>query len=400
MNAADDFEALLKQFEREHAGGAKGAPQVGDKVRGTVVSIGEDQVFIDLGGKTEGALSTEGLRDADGNLTVALGDSLEALVTSKDETTGTLLLGSQHGHHLHGAAELEHAFHNRIPVEGQVKGVIKGGVEVQIAGQRAFCPASQIDIRYVEDLQEFVGQRLSFRITKFEGGRRTNLVVSRRTLLEAEQQVQAAETRARLEVGAVLSGTVTTIKDYGAFVDLGGVEGMVHISELAFGHVKHPSEVLSVGQAVEVSVLRIDRTDNPKQPEKIALSVRALARDPWQDAAARFPAGARVKGTVTRLQPFGAFVEIEPGIEGLIHVSELGAGRRVSHPGEVVSAGQGIEASVLSVDTEKRRLSLTLDTAKQTEAIAEAKTFADYGKPKDSFGTFGDLLRESLKNKK
>ena len=400
MNDAEDFEALLKQFEREHVGATKGAPQVGDKVRGTVISIGDDQVFIDLGGKTEGALSTEGLRDADGNLTVALGDSLEALVTSRDETTGTLLLGSQHGHHLHGAAELEHAFHNRIPVEGQVTGVIKGGVEVQIAGQRAFCPASQIDIRYVEDLQEFAGQRLSFRITKFEGGRRTNLVVSRRALLEAEQQVQAAETRARLEVGAVLSGTVTAIKDYGAFVDIGGVEGMVHISELAFGHIKHPSEVLSVGQSVEVSVLRIDRTDNPKQPEKIALSIRALARDPWQDAAVRFPAGARVKGIVTRLQPFGAFVEIEPGIEGLIHVSELGAGRRVSHPGEVVGAGQEIEASVLSVDMEKRRLSLTLDAAKQTEAIVEAKTFADYGKPKEGFGTFGDLLRESLKHKK
>jgi len=400
MNDTEDFEALLKQYESENAAAGQREPQLGDKIRGTVISVTEEQLFIDLGGKSEGVMATDELRNPDGTLSAAVGDPIEAIVTGKDATTGTLLLGQQHARHLHGAAELEQAFRNQAAVEGHVSGVTKGGLEVQIAGQRAFCPASQIDLRFVENLEEFVGQRLAFRITKFEGGRRVNLVVSRRALLEAEQQMQAAETRAQLEVGAVLSGTVTAIKDYGAFVDLGGIEGMVHISEIALGRIKHPSEVLSVGQPVEVSVLRIDRTDNPKQPEKIALSIRALARDPWKDAAERYSAGARVKGKVTRLQPFGAFVEIEPGLEGLIHISELGAGRRISHPQEVITSGQDVEATVLAVDTTKRRLSLTLDPSKQTDAAAEAKPYSEYGKPKEGFGTLGDLLRESLKSKK
>ncbi|MEA3276729.1 MAG: 30S ribosomal protein S1 [Pseudomonadota bacterium] len=400
MKDSDNFEALLKQFEQEGAGSAKHQPKVGDRVRGEVVSISPEQVFIDLGGKSEGVMESEGLTDADGNLTISIGDTLEATVTSVDEETGTLLLGSQHGRHLHGIAELEHAFQHQIPVEGQVTGVTKGGVEVQIAGQRAFCPASQLDLKYIEDMGTFVGQRHAFRITKFEGGRHTNLVVSRRALLEEEQRALAAETRARLEVGAVLPGTVTSLKDYGAFVDLGGVEGMVHISELAFGHVKHPSELLGVGQQVEVAVLRIEATDNPKHPEKIALSIRALAKDPWQDADQRFAVGTRVKGTVTRLQTFGAFVELEPGLEGLVHISELGAGRRISHPQEIVSAGDQVEATVLSVDREKRRIGLSLDTAKVAEATAEAKAYTDYQKPKEGFGTLGDLLRESMNKKK
>ena len=398
MNETSDFEALLKEFEQTHAP-AKKAPKVGDRVRGTVVSISGDTVFVDLGGKTEGTLEAAGLRDAEGELKVKVGDPVEALVTGRDETTGNLLLGSQHGRHLHGAAELERALENQLPVEGVVTGVTKGGVEVQIAGQRAFCPASQVDLRFIEDLATLVGQRLSFRITKYEGGRHTNLVVSRRALLEEEQQAKAAEVRARLEVGAVLTGTVSSLQDYGAFIDLGGVEGMVHISELAFGRVKHPSEVLRVGQPVEVAVLRIERTDNPKRPEKIALSIRALAPDPWRDAADRYPAGSRVQGTVTRIQPFGAFVEIEPGLEGLIHVSELGAGRRVTHPQEVLSPGETVEASVVSVDPEKRRIGLSLAAERLAEAEAPAKTAADYGKPPEGLGTFGDLLRETLRKK-
>jgi small subunit ribosomal protein S1 len=399
MKETEDFAALLQELERQQGGKTRRPPQTGERVRGTVVAIHDDQVLVDLGGKTEGVMEASALIDADGHLRVAIGDPIEASVSGRDEATGTLRLGSQHSRSLHGLAEIEDAYRNQLPVEGQVTGVTKGGVEVQIAGQRAFCPASQVDIRYLEDLQELVGQRLSFRITKFEGGRHTNLVVSRRALLEAEQQERAVQTRARLEVGAVLPGTVTALKDYGAFVDLGGVEGMVHVSELAFGRTQHPSELLSVGQTVEVSVLRIEASSNPRQPEKIALSIRALTRDPWADAAERFPIGARVKGSVTRLQPFGAFVEIEPGLEGLIHVSELGAGRRVSHPHEVLSIGQEVETAVLGVDPEKRRISLSLDTTKQTEAV-ESRRIEDYGKPKQGFGTLGDLLSESLKARK
>lgn len=395
MNDSNDFAALLAEFDQTHPGTADKAAKPGDQVKGRVVAINEDQVFIDLGGKAEGVMDAASLRDAEGQLSVAVGDEVTATVAGVEED-GSLRLGNQQSRHLHGAAELEQAYRQQVPVQGRVTGVIKGGVEVQVAGQRAFCPASQVDTRFVEDLNEFVGQHLDFRITKFEGGRHLNLVVSRRLVLEEEQRARAEALRANLKEGAVLTGTVTSLQDYGAFVDLGGLEGMIHISELAFHRVKHPSEILSVGQPLEVSVLRIDKTDNPKRPEKIALSIRALARDPWAEAAQKFPVGSRVQGQVTRLQPFGAFVELTPGIEGLIHVSELGTGKRVTHPQEVLSPGQAIEASVLAVDLDKRRISLTLDEAKAAEAKPDLEALAA-AKPADSgMGSFGALLKRRL----
>jgi small subunit ribosomal protein S1 len=191
------------------------------------------------------------------------------------------------------------------------------------------------------------------------------------------------------------------MKEYGAFVDIGGLEGMIHISQLAFGHVKHPSEVLSVGQPVEVSVLRIEPPSGPKSREKIALSIRALARDPWQEAADNFPVGQRVGGTVSRLQPFGAFVELAPGIDGLVHISELGAGRRVNHPSEVLNVGDLVEATVLGVDSERRRISLSLDETKGAEAGFQAAGVMPGAPaaeaPEKTLGSFGALLQESLK---
>ena len=401
MKDENDFAALLNQFERNTAAAASGGdePQEGAKVRGKLVSIGHDLAFVAFGGKSEGTIEVKELLDAEGNLSVRVGDAIDAFVTSKDERDGTLLL-SRHGRRMHGAAELEHAFLHHSPVEGLVTGLTKGGVEVQIAGVRAFCPASQLDIRYVEDLEAFIGQRLEFRITSYQGGRHVNLVLSRRALLQQEQEIIAEQTRARLEEGAVLPGTVTALKDYGAFVDLGGVEGMVHISEIAFGQVEHPSDLLSVGQQVEVAVLRVEKTDDPRHPEKVSLSIRALAEDPWTDAAQRFAVGARVEGKVTRLQPFGAFVELVPGVDGLVHISELGAGRRVGHPREVLNIGDEVEATVLSVDGDKRRIALSLSGDKQTQKPAQDSEGDTYrNKPTPSFGTLGDLLKESLKKK-
>jgi small subunit ribosomal protein S1 len=398
MTEHTDFATLLGEFERAHQGTPRPDLKVGDKVRGKIVSVTRELAFVSLGFKSEGIIEITALTDADGKLTVGAGDTIEAVITAKDEQNGTLLLGGTGGSHLHGSAEIENAYANRLPVEGLVTGTTKGGVEVQIAGMRAFCPASQMDLHYVEDMEAFVGQHLGFRITRYEGGRRSNLVVSRRALLEEEQQALAAQTRASLEVGAVLAGTVTSVKDYGAFVDLGGIEGMVHISELAFGHVKHPNEVLSVGQQVEVAVLRIEKTDNPRHPETIALSIRALADDPWRDLEQRYAVGTRVKGKVTRLQPFGAFVELEPGIDGLAHVSELGAGRRIGHPQEVLGVGDEVEATVLSLDKDKRRIGLSLDARRLAEAEETAAAAAYHERepaPRD-VGTFGELLRESL----
>lgn len=399
MQENQDFAALLGEYERDHQGKSQLDPKVGEKVRGKILSITREHAFVALGGKSEGTMDLQALTDADGKLTVNVGDSIEAVVVEKDEQSGTLVLGSEGGSHLHGSAELENAFRNRLPVEGRVTGVIKGGVEVQIAGTRGFCPASQLDLRYVEDMESFVDQHLSFRITRYEAGRHTNLVVSRRALLEEERQVLAEQTRARLEVGAVLPGTVTTLKEYGAFVDLGGVEGMIHISELAFGQVTHPQDVLSTGQQVEVAVLRIEKTDNPKHPEKIALSIRALAKDPWDDVDRRFAVGTRVRGTVSRLQSFGAFIELEPGVDGLVHISELGADRRIGHPQEILSAGDKVEATILSVETDKRRIGLSLDASRlaQAEESARADAYREARPtPEKSLGTFGELLKDSM----
>ena len=414
MSSTESFEDLLKQLDQSRPA-KQGEPKVGDMVRGTIVSIGEDVAFIDLGGKTEGRMEVAALRNPEGEITAAVGDVVEAAVTGKDADSGYLILGSQHGHKYHGLEEVRHAYSQGLPVSGQVTGAVKGGVEVLIGGLRAFCPGSQIDIRFVEDLSEFVGQKLDFRVTKIEGGRRPNLVVSRRAILEDEQRLRADQTRASLKEGAVLPGIVTTLKDYGAFVDIGGIEGMIHISELAFGHIKHPSEVLHAGQAVEVAVLRIDPATDGKGRAKIALSIRALSRDPWADAVESFPVGAQVRGTVSRLQPFGAFIELAAGLDGLVHISELGAGRRINHPSEVLNIGDSVEATVLGVDLERRRISLTLDASKQGEGVPDVRDYAPPGKsqargaagakpaepaPEPSMGSFGALLQESMNKRR
>ena len=401
MTGNEDFASLFGEFEKKQGMKSKKEPGTGDKVTGTVVSIQGDDIFIDLGSKTEGIVERGELTDDEGNLTVEVGDSIEIVVSGKDESSGTLMLGSRHARRMHGIDELRQAFNDQQPVEGRVTGTIKGGLEVEMSSFRAFCPASQIDINYVEDLEAFIGERLAFLITKVEGGRHPNLVVSRRALLEEEQQAQATETRAHLEVGAVMQGKVSSLKEFGAFIDLGGVEGMIHISELAFGRVEHPQDILSVGQQVEVSVLKIEKTDNSRHPERIALSIRALERDPWQDVLTDYPVGTRVQGTVSRVQPFGAFIELAPGIDGLAHISELAAGRRINHPQEVVSVGDQVQARVLSVDMEKHRIGLSLDIKHKGEESARPEVNeADYVKPKWSPGTFGDLLKESRKKQK
>jgi len=401
MTGNEDFASLFGEFEKKQGMTSKKEPSTGDKVTGTVVSIQGDDIFIDLGSKTEGIVEREELTDDDGNLTVEVGDSIEIVVSGKDESSGTLMLGSRHARRMHGIDELRQAFNDQRPVEGRVTGTIKGGLEVEMSNLRAFCPASQIDINYVEDLEAFIGERLAFLITKVEGGRHPNLVVSRRALLEEEQQARATEIRAHLEVGAVMQGKVSSLKEFGAFIDLGGVEGMVHISELAFGRVEHPQDILSVGQQVEVSVLRIEKTDNPRHPERIALSIRALERDPWRDVLTDYPVGTQVQGTVSRVEPFGAFIELAPGIDGLAHISELEAGRRINHPEEVVSVGDQVQARVISVDMEKHRIGLSLNKKHGGEESAVPEdNVADYAKPKWSPGTLGDLLKDSRKKQK
>lgn len=393
----EDFASMFAEYERQQGGPhkARRGPREGEMVKGRIVSIGAETVFVDLGGKAEGTLDLLDVRDAEGHITVKVGDEIEARVVRTEEGSAVLRRVLGKGKEAH--AELLGAFQMQIPVEGVVSAVNKGGVEVQIAGARAFCPISQLDLRHVEDASGYVGQRHQFRITKYEsaGRGRENIVVSRRALLEEEQAARAAETRAKLVVGAVLPGKVSTIKDYGAFIDLGGVEGMLHVSELGFSRVSHPRDVLAVGQPVEVQIIRIEKSDepnNPKKHDKISLSLKSLEKDPWGDAKERFPEGAKVPGKVLRVESFGAFVELAPGVEGLVHVSEMAAEKKsMKDARQMVKPGQSATVTVLGVDVEKRRISLSM-VAKDVEAAEEIPMAAGRA-PVKSFGTLGDLLK-------
>ena len=381
----EDFASMLAELEGTKS--KKKKVKTGDIVSGKVISIGQTSVFVDVGGKAEGHLDRSQVSDAEGKLLVKVGDTVEARVVG-DEGGVLSLRVKLGGRGPEVRAELQQAAELGIPVEGVVTEVVKGGVSVDVAGVRGFCPASQMDARFVEDLSVYVGQRLSFRVTRYEP---RNLVLSRRALVEEEKQKLAVETRKKLEPGVVLRGKVISFKPFGAFVDIGGMEGMLHVSELGHSRVDRPEDVLSVGQEIDVVVLKIEPGE---KGERISLSLKALANDPWQDTARGFTEGQRVKGTVTRLQPFGAFVEIAPGVEGLVHVSELGANRRINHPKEVVSVGQEVEAVVLQIDTEKRRIGLSMAASKDgtAEDVASAKPQAP-----QKLGTFGDLLSKLKK---
>jgi small subunit ribosomal protein S1 len=366
----EDFGQILAEFEQE-APAKREDPAVGQKVSGQVLSVGDEWVFVDLGSKSEGRIAAAELRDAEGNLTVKEGDKVEATVTGSDPETGALLLKRKAGGKGKRPAdvvpEIRQAHEGNLPVEALVTGLNKGGAELQLYGMRAFCPLSQLDLRYVEDPQKFVGQRLLFKVNRLEegnrGGRGPNIVLSRRQLLEEEQQAKAAETRQKLQVGAILTGNVTSLTSYGAFIDLGGIEGMLHVSEIGHSRTTHPQDVFTIGQEVEVQVIKIEKGKDEKRPERISLSRRSLERDPWKDAVSRFPEGTETAGRVVRLETFGAFVELAPGLEGLVHISEMGAGRRLSHPREAVQVGQDVQVKVLGVDTGRRRISLSMGAA-------------------------------------
>ncbi len=366
-----DFGAILAEFENEQTAGGGRDPRPGTRVHGRILSIGEETAFVDVGAKSDGVVARAELLGADGELTVGPGDPLDAFVTGRDEASGCLVLRVRPGAAgaLGGGAaaaavaveEIHQAQRHGIPVEGTVTAAVKGGAEVTVAGLRAFCPISQLDATYVEDAAAWVGRHLSFLVSRFEPagrGGRPNIVLSRRELLAREEAARRAEALARLEPGAVVRGTVTSVTRYGAFVDLGGVEGLLHVSEMSHGHVEDPAEVVAAGDSLEVKVLSIEEREGKGQ--RISLSRKALEADPWKGVAERFPAGLVTTGRVVRLEPYGAFVELSPGLEGLVHVSELAADRRVSHPREVVELGQDVAVRVLSVEPQRRRVALTL----------------------------------------
>lgn len=398
----EDFAAMFAASERQAGRAQRPRFAIGDRVRGTIVSIGQEVAVLELAGGGEGTLETLELRDADGQLTVKVGDALDARVVALGEKQGfvTLRRGAVVGTG-GGRSALAEAATTGLPIEGVITGVNKGGFEVDVGGVRGFCPLSQLELRPVDDPPSYVSRRLTFRVTRYEEDRRgTNLVLSRRALLEEEARGRAEETRGKVVVGAVLPGVVTAIKDFGAFVDVGGIEGLLPASEISFQRGTRPQDVLTVGQPVSVQVMRVEKRDDPKRPEQVSFSLKALERDPWQDAAAQFAPGMTVRGQVTRTESFGAFVQLVPGVEGLIHISELGAQKHLRHARDAVKPGDPLDVAVISIEPEKRRISLGLagrEVGVDDEGRAAAARASGGGQGgKGGMGTLGDLLKGKL----
>ena len=336
----------------------------GDTVSGTVVKITKDTVFVDLGGKSEGIADVGEFLDKDGNLKLKEGDPVELRVASL--RGGIHLSKAIKVHGAEAIGMLREAQKNQIPVEGRVAAVNKGGFEVDISGTRAFCPVSQIDLQFCEKPEEHIGARYQFRIVEIkEKGK--NIVVSRRVLLQEEQDKKAEETLSLLKEDLELEGTITRLTNFGAFVDIGGIEGMVHVSEISHVRIGQPSEVLGLGQKVKVKVLKIDPAKGGRR--KIALSMKALEQSPWEKGFP-FKEGEVISGTISRLADFGAFVEVAPGVDGLVHLSEISYDR-VHHPSRVLNEGDRVDVLVLKIDKLKRRISLSIRDAAVKQRMAE-----------------------------
>ena len=347
--ADDDFGALFEQSLK--------SPKPGEVVTGRVVVIGRDSVTIDIGYKSEGHIRLDEFTTRDGTITVEEGDQIDVYFESSDNESGEIVLSRQKAEQFRVWREIEQAFEREGAVDGTIVGKVKGGLKVDI-GVAAFLPGSHADLRPSRNLDRYIGQRGRFAILKFNRSR-GNVVVSRRAVLERERTQLKSETLKVLEEGVILEGTVKNITDYGAFVDLGGIDGLLHVTDMSWGRVGHPSEVLNVADRVKVVVLKYD-----PERERVSLGMKQILPDPWTTIGERLPLNARIRGKVVSLTDYGAFVEIERGVEGLIHVSEMSWTKRVTHPSKVLEVGQEVDVQVLDVDPTNRRISLGL---KQTE---------------------------------
>ncbi|HKH12730.1 MAG TPA: 30S ribosomal protein S1 [Rubrobacter sp.] len=327
----------------------------GDIVEGEVVRIDRDEVLVDIGYKSEGLVPSNELtirKGADPHDVVDLGQRLEALVLQKEDADGRLILSAKRAAFERAWNRIEESYNEQRTVEGPVIEVVKGGLILDI-GLRGFLPASLVDIRRVRNLESFLGQKLECKVIELNRSR-NNVVLSRRAVLEEERKEEREKILTSLEEGQIIKGTVSNLVDFGAFVDLEGIDGLIHISELSWQHVDHPSEVVEVGEEVEVKVLEVDR-----DRERISLGLKQTRKDPWQEIVEQVNVGEQIQGRVTKLVSFGAFVEVAEGVEGLIHISEL-AEHHVETPDEIVRSGDEVDARIIDVDAKRRRLSLSL----------------------------------------
>jgi len=342
---ANEFETLFEESLR--------TVKPGGVVKGRVVGITSTHVLIDVGYKSEGGIPIQEFSDRHGNLQVKVGDEVDVFFESPEGENGGIVLSRQRAENIKLWEEIEKAYNEGLGIEGHIVGKVRGGFRVDV-GVPGFLPGSHVDIRPSRNLDRFIGTTDRFVILKYNRAR-GNVVVSRRALLEKERDSLKKEILKVLEEGVILEGTVKNITGYGAFVDLGGIDGILHISDMSWGRINHPTEVVHVGEKLKVVVLKFD-----PEKERISLGIKQLTPDPWHTVAEKYPLGSRVQGKVISLMDYGAFVELESGIEGLIHISEMSWTKKVSHPSKILQVGQTVEVVVLNVDPSHRRISLGL----------------------------------------
>ena len=349
----EEYERLLDMYDVSFRNFAEG-----EVVRGTVLQVSASEVIVDVGYKSEGIIALEEFRGENGQITIKAGDSVDVLLEKTEDRDGYVVLSREKAEKMKVWDDIERAYTERRVVTGRVIERVKGGLAVDI-GVRAFLPGSQVDIRPVRNLDSLRGQDLRMRVIKVNK-KRGNIVLSRKAVLEEENAEKKRDTLGGLEEGKILMGVVKNITEYGAFVDLGGIDGLLHITDMSWGRINHPNEVVNVGDEVKVIVLKFDR-----EQERVSLGYKQLKADPWTTATIKYPSGTRVKGKVVSLTDYGAFVELEEGVEGLIHVSEMSWSKKVKHPSKILTVSQEVECVVLGLDQEAHRISLGL---KQTEA--------------------------------
>jgi len=349
-NRESNFEQLLAQYDR--AGGLT----EGEVLRGKIVEITSSEVVVDVGYKSEGAISVEEFRQPDGSIKHRLGDEVDVILESVEGKNGLLRLSREKAEKHRAWDDLETAFHEQRSLPGVVLGRTKGGLSVDI-GVKAFLPGSQIDVRPTRNLDALIGQTIECRVIKLSK-LRNNIVVSRKCILEEKLRQRREATLSNLNEGAVVKGTVKNVTDYGVFVDLGGIDGLLHISDISWGRLGHPSKRFSIGMEIQTVVLKFDR-----EKERVSLGYKQLVADPWLSVTKKFPTGSKVQGKVASLADYGAFIELEEGIEGLVHVSEMSWTRRLKTPAEVVSTGDLVEVVVLDVQPAERRMALGMRQA-------------------------------------
>jgi small subunit ribosomal protein S1 len=346
ISSHDDMESLMEMYEESFKRFAEG-----EVVTGRIISVDKDHVLVDIGYKSEGQIRANEFKDEKGAINAQPGDVVEVMVEWWDDENEVVILSKEKAEKVKVWDDIRKSFESEEAVKGVIVNRVKGGFSVDI-GIQAFLPGSQADLRPIRDLDEMVGKTFLFKILKYNR-KRSNIVLSRRAILEEERESKRSETLSSISEGAVVVGVVKNITEYGVFVDLGGVDGLLHITDISWGRVKHPSEIFGVGDRITVKVLSFD-----EEKERVSLGMKQLSADPWSMASEKYPVGAKVAGTIVSLTDYGAFVELEEGVEGLIHVSEMSWTRKVRHPSKVVSVGEKVEAVVLDIKPESRRISL------------------------------------------